>query len=104
MEPAIKAKWLTALRSGRFVKGIAALSVEPGRFCCLGVLCELAKEDGIIDAYDPMSSIIQEERVLTWSALASTADRRNDVQCMLARLNDRYEGWNAAIAYIEENL
>lgn len=49
-----KARWVAALRSGDFPQTKGALS-RPGTttydrpgFCCLGVLCELAADDGII--------------------------------------------------------
>lgn len=55
MNPEIKARWIEALRGDRFRQGERKLAVkrtaeEPMKHCCLGVLCELAVEDGIIDA------------------------------------------------------
>jgi hypothetical protein len=55
MNPEIKARWAAALRSGNFRQGKRKLAQKPTRtmpmtHCCLGVLCELAVEDGIIDA------------------------------------------------------
>lgn len=48
MKPAIKKKWLTALRSGKFRKGTGTLKrhyqTQPAH-CCLGVLCEVIKKD-----------------------------------------------------------
>lgn len=52
MKQEIKASWLEALRSGRFEQTDGALSkVRDGRLkhCCLGVLCELAVEAGVVD-------------------------------------------------------
>ncbi len=43
MNPDIKALWTTALRSGKYPQGIGRLNSN-NRFCCLGVLCELAVE------------------------------------------------------------
>ncbi len=44
MKPEIKQKWIDALRSGEYVQGRRALQRD-GKFCCLGVLCNLhAKE------------------------------------------------------------
>lgn len=46
MNPEIKQKWLTALRSGDYTKGVTYLCAN-GEYCCLGVLCDLhAKETG----------------------------------------------------------
>jgi fatty acid-binding protein DegV len=39
MDKDIKAKWLEALRSGRYRQGEGALRVDD-KFCCLGVLPE----------------------------------------------------------------
>lgn len=44
MNPKIKKKWLTALRSGKYKQGKEALNAD-NKFCCLGVLCDIyAKE------------------------------------------------------------
>lgn len=37
----IKAKWIKALRSGKFEQGSGALRRE-GKYCCLGVLAEVS--------------------------------------------------------------
>jgi hypothetical protein len=52
MNPDVKAKWTTALRSGKYRQGHGFLRVKgqngaDDRFCCLGVLCELAVEAGV---------------------------------------------------------
>lgn len=56
MNPWIKERWLGALRSGDFKQIDGYLGVvgenresEVKGFCCLGVLCELAVDDGIIE-------------------------------------------------------
>lgn len=40
MNPAVKKKWVAALRSGEYEQGRELLR-EGNRFCCLGVLCDL---------------------------------------------------------------
>ncbi len=45
MNPEVKAKWLTALRSGMFGQTRSKLSDGEGNYCCLGVLCEVALRD-----------------------------------------------------------
>lgn len=40
MDAKIKADWLAALRSGEYKQGIGRLR-QDGKFCCLGVLCDL---------------------------------------------------------------
>lgn len=48
LDPKIKERWVTALRSSRYRQGMRALCSRTGSqesFCCLGVLCELYIED-----------------------------------------------------------
>ena len=49
MDPAVKAKWLAALRSGDYLQARDDLRVvdEHGvdSYCCLGVLCDLYRKD-----------------------------------------------------------
>lgn len=47
-------KWITALRSGKYKQGKGQLMLveDSGiEHCCLGVLCEVAKKNGIISRY-----------------------------------------------------
>lgn len=37
--------WIDALRSGKYIQGKGYLKKE-NKFCCLGVLCDLAAKDG----------------------------------------------------------
>lgn len=39
-------KWVKALRSGKYKQGRGALC-EDEKYCCLGVLCEVAIKDGV---------------------------------------------------------
>ena len=43
MNPEAKELWLTALRSGKYQQGTGALN-KNGKFCCLGVLCDISVE------------------------------------------------------------
>lgn len=49
MNPDVKAKWLTALRSGDYVQARNDLLSTDGTgekaYCCLGVLCDLYQKD-----------------------------------------------------------
>lgn len=42
MTPKLKAKWLDALRSGKYQQGHNTLH-PTDKFCCLGVLCDVAE-------------------------------------------------------------
>lgn len=46
LDPAIKADWVSALRSGEYSQAQGALQ-KGGGFCCLGVLCEVAIKAGV---------------------------------------------------------
>lgn len=48
MNQEVKQKWVKALRSGKYLQGYGFLA-KNDRFCCLGVLCELAVLDGVIE-------------------------------------------------------
>lgn len=39
-------KWVDALRSGKYAQGMGYLNKD-GKFCCLGVACDLAYKDGV---------------------------------------------------------
>jgi hypothetical protein len=41
MNKELKAKWVEALRSGKYKQGKGMLRNEKGQFCCLGVLCDI---------------------------------------------------------------
>lgn len=52
MDQGIKARWVEALRSGKYLQGKNDLRYradhKKSEFCCLGVLCEIAVDDGVI--------------------------------------------------------
>lgn len=52
MNQEIKARWVAALRSGDYQQGFTALCTLGGSggeaYCCLGVLSDLAVQDGVI--------------------------------------------------------
>ncbi|MEV6638445.1 hypothetical protein AB0M54_47820 [Actinoplanes sp. NPDC051470] len=54
MNSDVKARWVKRLRSGDYPQGTGALQNDKG-FCCLGVLCEIAVEDGVIRPATPDS-------------------------------------------------
>lgn len=47
MNPQIKKRWTDALRSGEYKQGKGLLRTGD-KFCCLGVLCELAVQDKVV--------------------------------------------------------
>lgn len=54
MNPDVKEKWLNLLRSEEYEQGNGQLGYDPpdgtpARRCCLGVLCEVAVREGVIE-------------------------------------------------------
>lgn len=47
MDKVIADKWVAALRSGEYDQGNGKLNMG-GKFCCLGVLCDIAVKEGVI--------------------------------------------------------
>lgn len=43
MDAELKVKWVAALRNGEYLQG-GKLKSADGRFCCLGVLCEVMEK------------------------------------------------------------
>lgn len=47
MNKDVKQKWVDALRSGKYEQGRFLLKNNDGQYCCLGVLCDLAVQEGV---------------------------------------------------------
>jgi len=84
MKPEIKKLWTDALRSGEYHQGRRALNSE-GRFCCLGVLCDLAVKAGAIPPgrKDPSGVVSYgacrvrlPPEVIRWAGLEDASDVR----------------------------
>lgn len=79
MRPEIAGLWIDALESGKYPQGRGALNTD-GKFCCLGVLSDLAADLGIVTRstregslrvqYDGISTVVP-DRVMTWAGLKS---------------------------------
>ena len=82
-------KWVQALRSGKYKQAHGTLGKEDGSRCCLGVLCDLAVEAGVIKTFNLYSTCLPEE-VTMWAGLSSDqgAYGRN-----LALWRDNDGGW-----------
>lgn len=48
LRPEVKKKWTDALRSGTYTQGEGQLRDQDDNFCCLGVLCQIAAQEGVI--------------------------------------------------------
>jgi hypothetical protein len=81
----IRARWTAVLRSGDCAQGVGKLNYIDDKDgirkqCCLGVLCDLAVEDGIIEATQPdwevlygpnEETLVLPEEVVRWAGLSS---------------------------------
>lgn len=125
MNADVKAKWVTALRSGEYQqgKGTLAQTDDTGamRYCCLGVLSEIAAQEGITtrvpsdehheDGVDCKltwygngfagSSFLPDE-VVEWAGLPHN-DPKIDGE-HLSSLNDNGASFTSIAEIIEESL
>lgn len=62
-------KWVKALRSGKFKQAHNQLGTMDGARCCLGVLCELAKAEGVIKSFS-LDEMFLPEKVQQWAGLS----------------------------------
>ena len=110
----IKNKWLTALRSGEYRKSINVLKrhfkTKPGH-CCLGVLCEVIKDDyphaaeliNIKTGEQYRRTPISSFAMLDTSVLEYTGIEPNQ-QRTLSSMNDSGAPFSKIANYIEKNL
>ena len=107
MNEEIKAAWVSALRSGEYEQGAGQLRGSDDKFCCLGVLCDLAEKAGIVQArpfdncwdyggatgYTP--AVVKD-----WAGLPGDGDGDGilEIERTLAEMNDSGNDGFAAIA------
>lgn len=109
MSPELKTQWLQALRSGNYEQGTAYLanySQGKTKFCCLGVLCEVAgvqrikNEDKKVFEYGNLRA----HSLFYWDLL-SHFGLTEEQQKHLAKLNDGVRHNFPQIAdYIERHI
>ncbi len=105
MNPEIKKQWVAALRSGKYEQGRMRLKRD-GRFCCLGVLCEILPTALSKPADCLMRGRVYDEQTteLSFQLLREVGLEHPD-QALLMGFNDTEVKSFAEIAdYIEENL
>jgi len=128
MNPEIKAQWVEALRSGDYMQGHNALR-RGDKFCCLGVLCDLAVKTGVVDVVDVVGKgsmyfygtdklkhhgYFLPPAVQEWAGLDDESPKvvcdplidveRIDGRAALANLNDSNMPFSAIADLIEEQL
>lgn len=111
MNAKVKRMWVKALLSGRYKQGKGTLRRD-GRFCCLGVLCDLhAKATGgkwkkeITDDYSYHgSSATLPQVVAEWSGINDDDPRLSRTGFRAAKLNDSGKDFNYIADRIENYL
>jgi len=125
MKQDVKDRWVAALRSGEYEQATKKLrkpGAEKDSFCCLGVLCELAVQDEVINPviqnrhdrnyyYGGQHSVLPPD-VVRWAELPNDnpmveyelfgPDRAQHYS--LAELNDNGCGFGKIADVIEEQL
>jgi hypothetical protein len=110
MNPQIKQKWVSALRSGEYQQGKYRLHTKD-KFCCLGVLCDLYGKENNVE-WNLMNNGHNYEfqnkeshlpsSVKKWAGVEDCNPHVNDGESTLARLNDSGSTFEE-IAHIIEN-
>jgi hypothetical protein len=124
MNPLVKKQWVDALRSNQYEQGTDCLRSGKDKFCCLGVLCDLAVKAGVIpepefvmyNYEDPSRYRYDRSETLLPSKVASWAELDVDPEILiddefgrssetLTELNDgKHYPFNKIADLIEEQL
>ena len=80
LDKKLKARWVKALRSGRYKQGKGYLQDKDGKNCCLGVLCRISRIKEEMDHLKIGGGFL--------FAGAKNFGLRSHVQSILAELND----------------
>lgn len=121
MNPEIKKQWLEALRSGTYVQGRDRLRTVDNKFCCLGVLSDLAVEAGVgqweglyfhddsddEDGYKDRSMANLTAGVIAWAGVPGedpVIDSPSSRYSTAAGQNDRGASFEEIADMIEANL
>lgn len=100
MNPELKAKWVEALRSGKYKQAKGQLCDKNGAMCCLGVLREIM-EPGSKESLNNDNMILS-ARMAILAGLQTTG--RNHPQGTLGELNDSGRTFHEISDYIERYL
>jgi len=122
MNPEVKAKWLEALRSGEYNQTKRTLRDSHG-YCCLGVLCEVYKEEHpeaewvrddistkngemLFKSGEYSRKGVPTQQVLDWANLtdANPEVKYNNADISVAELNDNGKSFLEIADIIEEHL
>jgi hypothetical protein len=106
MNPEIRARWTAALRSGDYPQGANALR-RHDRWCCLGVLCDLAEKAGVTTGrpngelgswtYDGWPDLLPPS-VGDWAGLDTTSP-----EVMIENWNGDGRGYDTALTSLNDD-
>lgn len=82
MNAELKTKWLEALRSGKYEQGKHYLK-EGGKYCCLGVLCEVAGLES------ELNSVFDTSKMRFFAKPVQECDRMDSDICYLPSFEER---------------
>lgn len=113
MKPEIKERWVAALRSGEYLPARGFLRRD-NCFCGLGVLCDLAAQDGVVQWSGPVHGIYSigcatqslPSQVVEWSGVpdCSPTVSRSGKKPLLTELNDSGVSFSELADLIEAQL
>lgn len=121
MRGEIKERWISELRSGNYTQGeISLKSVDDDgviRHCCLGVLCDMAVEAGVIKlervtesrglwAFGGSQTSGMPEEVMEWAGMQGLTELGHGPwgEGGLANRNDQGHPFPKIADFIEENI
>lgn len=113
MKPKIKAKWLEALRSGKYKQTKEVLKDSTG-YCCLGVLCDIHRKTikkkgwtknscNNLEYYNEAGTL--PENVLKWAGIEDENGKfkyKNGKTVYLTNLNDNGKSFKQIANIIEK--
>lgn len=109
LEPEFKAKWVEALRSGKYEQGWRGLyDKDHNRYCCLGVACFIlgVKYHNLSDKTYPtriMSNVIPEQ-LISNNLILNSLTHKNDGYISNFNPSGKIWSFNEIADWIEENL
>ena len=103
MDKKLKAKWISALRSGGYQQGRFYLRDDEGRYCCLGILHKIitGEEPGKCWTDEP---VVARPDLMKFIDDPSPTVAGETVQNTLVLMNDNGKTFPEIADYIEKNL
>jgi len=107
MNQDIKREWVAKLRSGKYEQGRGRLRSKDDQYCCLGVLCEIGVEGGMIEPpiLVGLDYLYNRNSAFLPNALVEEYGLSTQETITLMGMNDEQNKSFGQIAqYIEQNL